>query len=94
MKTGQYLESMKSQAIKVIMLKKCKNDKHTRQRQSDILKIENATSIAELIKIDSTFKKSVLEAHEKEKLMVENKTIEIEELLNKSLMQVKTGTKK
>ena len=73
---------MKSQAIKVIMLKKCKNYKHTRQRQIDILKIQNASSIAQLIKIDSTFKKSVLEAHEKEKLMVENKAIEIEELLN------------
>jgi hypothetical protein len=46
MKSGQYLESMKSQAIKVIMLKKCKNDKHTRQRQIDIMKVQKATSIA------------------------------------------------
>ena len=46
MRTGKYLESMKSQAIKVIMLKKCKSEKHTRQRQTDIMKIENADSIA------------------------------------------------
>ena len=41
------------------------------------MKIENADSIAQLIKIDSTFKKSVLEAHQKEKLIVEHKANEI-----------------